>query len=221
MGIGAAVGLGASALLSRKSSKDATRAQTKAADQSAQVQREALQSFEERTEPFRATGIAAGVPLLAELGIEVPQELLDQAGLTEPPDPTQAGQINPLVDFLRREGFEDIQESAAAQGRLRSGGTLEDLTQFNTDLALNAQQQRFNQLFSLLGLGANAATGQGTAALSTGTNLSNILQNRGEAQAQGIVDRANLFNQTLDRGFALGGFKFPEIGRTPPFFPNI
>ena len=87
-------------------------------------------------------------------------------------------QINPLVGFLRQEGFEDIQESAAARGRLGAGGTLKDLTQFNTQLTSTIipqlQEQRFNQLFNVLGLGQSSAVGQGTAALQTAGNIGNL-----------------------------------------------
>lgn len=107
-------------------------------------------------------------------------------------------QVNPLVDFMRQQGFEDIQESAAARGRLGAGGTLRDLTEFNTNLAATVvpqlQQQRFNQLFNLLGLGANAAAGQGTAGLQTATNIGNLMGNIGSAQAQGAIGQANAFS---------------------------
>lgn len=111
-------------------------------------------------------------------------------------------QVNPLVSFLREEGFEDIQESAAAQGRLRSGGTLEDLARFNTQLASTVvpqlQQQRFNQLFNLLGLGANVAVGQGTQQLQTATNVGNLLGGIGQAQAGGILGQ----NQAIQGGIS-------------------
>jgi len=104
--------------------------------------------------------------------------------------------INPLVSFIRDQGFEDIQESAAARGRLGAGGTLQDLTRFNTQLGgtlvPQLQNQRFNQLFNLLGLGANAATGQGTAALQTGVNVSNLQGNIGAAGAQNALNQGNI-----------------------------
>ena len=61
--------LGSSILGSRSASKAAS-AQEKAAGQAAQVQREALESFKRRTQPFAATGLAAADPLLAALGIQ-------------------------------------------------------------------------------------------------------------------------------------------------------
>jgi len=116
-------------------------------------------------------------------------------------DPQTLAQVNPLVDFLRDEGFEEIQESAAARGRLGSGGTLKDLTRFNTQLASTVvpqlQQQRFNQLFNVLGLGANAATGSGTAGLQTAGNIGNLLQVGGAARAGGILGQGQALQQGI------------------------
>lgn len=115
--------------------------------------------------------------------------------------PAMLDEVNPLVSFLRDEGFEDIQESAAARGQLRSGGTLQDLTRFNTNLAATVapqlQQQRFNQLFNLLGIGQNAATGQGSAALQTSNNIGNLLGNVGAAQAGGIAGQNSAIQGTV------------------------
>lgn len=175
--------------------KDAAKAQERSAEAGISEQRLARESFEERTDPFRQVGLAAARPILSELGIAIPDEL---SGLLPAAQPTSgAGQVSPLFDFLRGEGFEDIQESAAAQGRLRSGGTLRDLSQFNTNLAGQFQQQRFNQLFNLLGLGSNVAAGQGTAGLQSATNISNLLGNIGQAQAQGSIGQANAVSQGI------------------------
>jgi len=107
-------------------------------------------------------------------------------------------EINPVLSFLREEGFQDIQESAAAQGRLGAGGTLKDLTRFNTGLASTIvpqlQNQRFNQLFNLLGLGANAASGQATAQLGTGANIANLQGQIGEAGAIGAQQQGQAIN---------------------------
>lgn len=190
MGVGAALfgGSALSALSGRSSSKRSTSAIKRAGDQSAQVQREALESFNERTQPFRDVGVAAAAPILAELGIEIPESL---GGLSA--SPTSTPSRSPLFDFLQKEGFEDIQESAAAGSFLRSDGTLQNLERFSQGLASQQQllddqrrAQRFDQLFGLLGLGSNAATGQGTAGLQTAQNLGNIINQSGLAQAQGI-----------------------------------
>ena len=124
---------------------------------------------------------------------------------------------------MRNQGFEDIQESAAAQGRLGAGGTLKDLTEFNTNLSATIvpqlQQQRFNQLFNLLGLGANVTTGQGTAGLQTAGNIGNLQQqgaaarNAGNIGATnaitgGIGNLAGIFGAQQGGAFGGGGFNF-------------
>lgn len=150
----------------------------------------------------------------ADVGLEAAEDIRalradPMAGLEE---------INPVVDFLRKEGFEDIQESAAAGGRLGAGGTLKDLTQFNTDLTATIvpqlQNQKFNQLFNLLGLGSNAAAGQATGTQSTAVNTQNLLQSSGIAQGNAAVNRSNAITDTLSQiPKAIGAFNQPA---TPP-----
>jgi len=157
---------------------------------------------QEIRQPFVDIGLEAGEQL---------QGLLD--------DPMQGlEEINPVVDFLRKEGFEDIQESAAAGGRLGAGGTLKDLTQFNTDLTATVvpqlQNQKFNQLFNLLGLGSNAASGQATGTQSTAVNTQNLLSRTGVAQGDAAVNRSNAITDTLSQiPKAIGAFNQPQ---TPP-----
>ena len=138
-------------------------------------QREARAAFETRTEPF------------LQLGLDARQRLL--SFLDDPSQ--QLAEINPVVDFLRKQGFEQIQESAAARGRLGAGGTLKDLSRFDVGLLSTVvpqlQNQRFNQLFNVAGLGANVAVGQGTAGLQTSSNISNLLASLGRSQAGGIL----------------------------------
>ena len=186
--------------------RDASRVQGRSAQAGIAEQRAGRESFEERTEPFRQVGLSAAIPILQQLGITPSDELLNTAGIDRRSLIDQGtGEVGSLANFLRQEGFEDIQETAAAQGRLRSGGTLEDLTQFNTELAGTLENQRFNQLFNLLGLGSNVAAGQGTAGLQTSSNIANLLGNQGAAQAAGIAGSAQAQQNVLgDLGLLLG-----------------
>jgi len=130
-------------------------------------------------------------------------------------DPTQQlAEINPVVDFLRQQGFEQIQESAAAQGRLGAGGTLQDLSRFDVGLLSTVvpqlQNQRFNQLFNVAGLGANVAAGQGTQALGTASNIGNLLGNVGAAQAGGVAGQAGAITGGI-QNVAAGFGAFPNL----------
>lgn len=226
MGVGAAIGLGAASILGgrdkRKASKSAADAQVAAAEIAADEQRAARKSFEKRTDPFRVAGLSAAIPILSELGIQIPDSLLGSAGFKGRPGGqlTTIEDVNPLVSFVRDQGFEDIQESAAAQGRLRSGGTLQDLTEFNTQVASTVvpqlQQQRFNNLFNLLGLGANVAAGQGTAGLQTAANIGNLTTQAGQAQAQGILGASQANQGVLSDIAGIGGlFASGAFNRSP------
>ncbi len=106
----------------------------------------------------------------------------------------------PESDLERTRGFEDIQRSAAAGGKLRSGGTLESLTRFNNDLNARNRGQRFNELFNLATLGSNAAGGQATSTLNTAQNNSNLITGIGNAQAAGVIGSANTIRGTLFDG---------------------
>ena len=172
-------------------------ADAQAAGQNALIgeQRAAREQSRADLQPFVEIGLGAGEQL---------QNLLNNpmAGLDE---------INPIVDILRNQGFEQIQESAAAGGRLGAGGTLKDLTSFNTDLATTVvpqlQNQRFNQLFNVLGMGQNAAAGQGTATLQTGNQIGNALGNIGRVRAGEVEGKANAITGGLNSLFdVFGGF---------------
>ena len=195
----AVVGVGlVNAYTSSQAAGEAAKAQIEGTKLGVAEQRASRLAAEERLQPFADIGLEAGTQL---------QNLLA--------DPTQGlEEINPIVSFLRDEGFEQIQESAAAGGRLGAGDTLKDLTRFNTNLASTVapqlQNQRFNQLFNVLGLGSSAAAGQGTAALQTGANVSNLLGQAGTAQAQGIIGQQNALTGGLNTiASGIGAFNRP------------
>jgi len=190
-------------ILGHKASGDAADAQTEAAQLGIGEQQAAREQAQAAAQPFVDIGLSAGDQL---------QNLIS--------DPNQQlGEINPVVDFLRNQGFEQIQELAAADGRLGAGGTLKDLTQFNADLTSTIvpqlQNQRFNQLFNVLGLGQNAAAGQGSAALQTGTNISNLLGNVGQAQAGQAINQSNAITGGL-QNLAAGAGAFPGLFAPAP-----
>lgn len=201
--VGAAVG---GAIAGEAAAGEAAAAGERAAAGGIAEQRAARLAFEERTEPFRQAGLAGAEQLTSFLQ-----------------DPTQQlEQINPIVSFLRDQGFEQIQESAAARGRLGAGGTLQDLTRFNLDLSATVapqlQNQRFNQLFNVAGLGANVAAGQGTAGLQTAGNIGNLLGQAGRAEAGGIAGTTSAILGGVENLASAAG-AFPNIfggGQTPP-----
>ena len=153
-------------------------------------QRAAREAFEARTQPFLDLGLSAGEELQSFL--QDPNASLEQ--------------INPVASFLQEQGFRSIREGGAGGGR----NVDQDLSRFQTGLTSTLvpqfQQQRFNQLFNVLGLGQNAAVGQGNAALQTGGNVSNLLGDIGQAQAGGIQQRAAASQGLLSNISGIAGF---------------
>lgn len=153
--------------------RDAARTQADAADRAAQQQREAEARARGDLQPFR------------DLGAGVTNTLLDFV------------LQGPETDLERTRGFEDIQRSAAAGGKLTSGGTLEELTGFNNMLNARNRRDRFSELFNLATLGSNAAAGQATNTLRTGENISSLTVGKGDALAAGQVAGANAIRGTI------------------------
>lgn len=208
--VASTVGTVASGALQSSAARDATRAGVRGQEAGIAEQRAARQEFRDLSQPFLDFGQSGIDPLMQLLGLGGGDPL------------SQLDEINPLVSFLRDQGFEDIQESAAGRGF--TGGTLNELAEFNTQLASTVvpglQQQRFNQLFNIVGLGANTAAGVGTAGLQTASNIGTGFQNIGNIQGQGAINQGNVFSNTLGDlanigGFAgSGGFNFLGGGNT-------
>lgn len=142
--------------------------EARAIDKAADVQRETDAAARADLQPFRDAG--AGI-----LG-----PLQDQA-LNDPFD----------MGFEQQEGFRAIQNSAAAGGRLGSGGTLKALTDYQTGLSAQFDQQKFNKLFNLASMGSNAAARTATNTLNTGANMSNLYLAKGNSQANALGNVGN------------------------------
>ena len=162
----ALIGGTASAYAAREGAK----AQEAAADRAAGAQYAALDKFRELTDPFRTAGQEAITPLLARLG-------LSDTPIGETRSDRIFGEIQD--DVTRR-----LLQSQATQGRLGSGSTQTRLAQSLAPLRLAQEQQDIANLFSLLGVGANAATGQATAGLNTAANVGQFNLAAGQAAAQ-------------------------------------
>ncbi|MBL4651263.1 MAG: hypothetical protein JKY53_00150 [Flavobacteriales bacterium] len=187
---------------------DAADAQVDASFLQVQEAEDARNQLVEILDPFVNIGVDAGEQI---------QNLLA--------DPTQdLERINPVVSFLRDQGFEAIQESAAAGGRLGAGGTLQDLTQFNTELASTVvpqlQNQRFNQLFNLLTVGESAAARTGTGLLQSSETVGNLLGNVGNIRAQESFNQSNAITGGISNAAAaFGAFNQPSTTTTQPSDP--
>lgn len=151
-------------------SDDAAAAQSNAANQSNQTQLQMFNTLQNETAPYRAAGTKA----LGDLQTQMP-DLTRQ--FTQ-----QDFQQNPGYQFQLQQGQQAIQNSALAKGGF-SGATMKSLDNYsqglaNTDYqqALNnftgSQQQRYNMLSGVAGMGVGANTQSAAAGTNAGNNIS-------------------------------------------------
>jgi hypothetical protein len=183
-----AVAIGGSALLGAASSRRAGNQQANAANQATDVQERADLRAREDLQPFR------------DLGGGIANTLLDF---------TKTG---PETALERTEGFTQIENSAAAGGKLRSGGTLRGLTEFNSMLNSRNRAQRFNELFNLATLGSNAASRQATNTIGSAMVQGDLITGAGNAKAAGTVGVANAGVNALSNFAFLKQIKPQPVG---------
>ena len=123
---------------------------------------------------------------------------------------------SPMFSTLMRQGENAILQNASATGGLRGGNTQRALAEFRPNLLAALIDQQYSRLGGLTQLAQNSAAGVGTAGLSTGNNISNLLQQQGAAVAGGQLaggaaagGYASAINGALGLYAGLGGFRTP------------
>lgn len=168
----------------------AAKAQTSATDKATATQLAMFGVARAGLQPFIDTGSGAANKLTANLD-----------ALTRPISITNGDIANtPGYGFIREQGMKAVSNMANARGF--SGGALKEGAEFATGLAdqtyntrfNEARQNRedaFNKLYNTAGLGANAATGQSSAAIATGSNIGSNAIGAGNAQAGAATSTGN------------------------------
>ena len=145
---------------------------------------------------------------VGQTGINNLNQMIQSGYLTDPFGPQQLqGNLAPNYQFGLSQGQQaNTQASNAAGG----GSNVNRSNQmFTQNYAQNAYQKAFdnyltqktnlyNQNIGLIGIGANAAQNAGNAQLGIGTNISNITQGIGTAQAAGQIGQANAYSGAVN-----------------------
>jgi hypothetical protein len=168
------------AIMGSNAAKDAAKKQAKAADSASAVTLEMFNKAGADLKPYK------------DFGIPALRSLSDMYGLTPG---TEAFGEQQLADFRRapdyqiamREGIDNIDNSAAARGELKSGRTLKAVSDYASDLGTRKLDNYLGRLFQMAGMGENAAARTGSNAMAAGSSLSDLALRRGEAQASGIM----------------------------------
>ena len=114
----------------------------------------------------------------------------------------------PNYAFQLGQGQQTNLAGANATGGLVGGNAMKGLQDYTQGYAGNAYQNAFNnynaqrtniynQNAGLAGIGQNAVTGSANAQLGVGTQISNITQGIGNAQAAGQIGQANAYGGAL------------------------
>lgn len=122
---------------------------------------------------------------------------------------------SPGYNFLMGEGLKGVANSAAAKGLAVSGPALRGAASYAENLAdtywkdivanrqqeylnqLGLNQNSFNMLYNLLGLGESAAAGSGANAIQTGNSIGSNIIGAGNASAAGTIASSNAWGSAL------------------------
>jgi hypothetical protein len=187
----AAAGIGA------YSSRQASKAQERAAAQGDAAQERMFNRQVELQEPFRQAGVNA-LPELVEASRYTPFSM-DQF------------QQDPGYAFRMREGLKALDRTAAARGGLLSGAQLRGVTRYGQELgtqeytnAFNRyqaeRQARLNPLQSLTGMGQTTASTLANQAGQYGQSMAQGAAQMGNLRASGYMNQANALTGALGQG---------------------
>lgn len=173
---------------------DEADAAKEAAKQQEEVGRLALQQQKEATEQIR--GDLSDARALATDTIPLLQGAVN--------DPSARVLSNPFFQSMAADQEQRLMASAAARGKLGSGGANDDLQRNLLLLGNQFGQQDITNLANLTTIGTNAAVMTGTATQQGATAGGNILSGIGNAQAAGTIGAANARSQGVQNLISLG-----------------
>src|SRR5262249_49717931 len=132
--------------------------------------------------------------------------------LTQPFTPTmQSLEQTPGDQFTLDQGLPGVQNSYAAQGLGTSGAALTRAASYATGLPSNTYQQQFqnyltgqqqiyNMISGIAGIGQSAAAGLAPSAVAAGANAGNALISGGNAAAAGTLGIGNAITGGINSG---------------------
>lgn len=119
------------------------------------------------------------------------QQLTPLAQMISPQGQVDYLQNSPIFQASLRNMNDQVLNNAAVRGRLNAGDTRQRFADNFQAAALPLLSYQTNNLFNAAQLGQASAAGQANNALTTSANIGNTLTGIGNAQAAGIVGRAN------------------------------
>ena len=188
--VGASIVGGAmSSKAQKKAANAAAGAQIEASKMGVEEQRRQFDAVQKLLKPYADAGLS---------GLSGQQDLLGINGTAA--QQAAIGNINNSAEMQTylQQGENAILQNASATGGLRGGNTQAALAQFRPQLLNQLINQRYQNLAGMTALGQNAAAGTGNAGMQTASNISNLYQQTGAAQAGAALAQgqatANMWN---------------------------
>lgn len=173
----------------KKAANTAAGAQMEASEMGVEEQRRQFDAVQELLKPYVDAGLG---------GLSGQQDLLGINGSVAQQAAIDGINNSPEMSTYLQQGENAILQNASATGGLRGGNTQAALAQFRPQLLNQLINQRYQNLAGMTALGQNAAAGTGNAGMQTASNISNLYQQTGAAQAGAALAQgqanANMWN---------------------------
>lgn len=175
--VGGAVGL--------YSANKASKAQSSAANAAAAAQTEGDRlAIEEQKRQFDAIQkLLAPYNEAGTKGLSAQQDLLGINGAEKQTAAYNSIANSPAMAAYAQQGENALLQNASATGGLRGGNTQGALAQYRPQLLNQLINQQYANLGGMTSIGQNAAAQTGNAGMASSTNIGNLLQNSGSANA--------------------------------------
>lgn len=186
----------------KKAANSAANAQIQSSEMGVEEQRRQFDAVQKLLKPYADAGLS---------GLSGQQDLMGINGTAA--QQTAIGNINNSAEMQTylQQGENAILQNASATGGLRGGNTQAALAQFRPQLLNQLINQRYQNLAGMTSLGQNAAAGTGNAGMQAASNISNLYQQSGAAQAGAALAHgqanANMWNSVGSTIGTLGGMK--------------
>ena len=186
----------------KKAANTAAGAQMEASEMGVEEQRRQFDAIQKLLKPYADAGLSS---------LSGQQDLMGINGTKA--QQAAIGNINNSAEMQTylQQGENAILQNASATGGLRGGNTQAALAQFRPQLLNQLINQRYQNYAGMTSLGQNAAAGTGNAGMQSASNISNLYQQSGAAQAGAALASgqasANMWNGVGSAIGTIGGMK--------------
>jgi hypothetical protein len=191
-----------------KGAKAAAKIQAQAQQAAINEQRNEFQTIQSNEQPYMAAGSKGLGAYLDLLG-------LGSGGAAGQQSAIANLRSSPLFTSQYDTGADTILQNAAATGGLRGGNTALAESNFGSSLLAQVIQNQLSNLGGLVSVGQAGAAGTNAGAVSTGTAVSQLLSQQGNALASGTLGASNAFQNTLNSLGNIAGRYFGSSNANP------